>query len=69
MNIVFLSIAIQEKGRGDDYRAFLDWAERDTMTRYQLRGYGATPGEAADDAWAKYNEDRDFYIEHWEEWK
>lgn len=65
--IKFLSITIQEKGT-DDYRAFLDWANKSTMTRYQLRGYGATPHAAAEDAWKKYNEDRDFYIEHEEPW-
>lgn len=68
-NIVFLNITIQEKGINEDYRAFLDWADRDTMTRFQLRGYGSTPGQAADDAWKKFNEDRDFYIEDSWEWK
>ena len=61
--IHFLHITIQEKGAGNDYRSFLDWADGDTMTVYQLRGYGCTPGEAADDAWKKYTEDKDFYIE------
>ena len=70
MNIVFLSITIQEKGRGDDYRAFLDWADRDTMTVYQIRGYGDTPGKAADDAYANYeSEDRDFHVTDFWEWK
>jgi hypothetical protein len=33
------------------------------MTVYQIRGYGDTPGKAADDAYAKYEEDREFYAE------
>jgi hypothetical protein len=66
--IHFLNITVQCKG-GDDFRAFLDWADSDTMTAYQLRGYGDTPGKAADDAWTKYNEDRDSYTEGSWEWK
>ena len=66
--IHFLNITIQSKGV-DDFRSFLDWADSDTMTRYQLRGYGDTPGKSADDAWTKYHEDRDSYISHEEEWK
>lgn len=64
----FLCITIQQKS-GDDWRAFLDWASSKTMLRYQLRGYGSTPGEAADDAWAKYNDDRDFYVEDTRPWQ
>lgn len=67
--IHFLNITIQEKGKGDDYRAFLDWADDETMTVYQIRGYGDTPGKAADDAYARYEEDREWYVtDHWE-WK
>lgn len=66
--IHFLKITIQHKG-DNDFRAFLDWADGDTMTVYQLRGYGDTPGKAADDAWTRYNEDRDFYVEDEWEWK
>jgi hypothetical protein len=66
--ILFLNITIQCKG-GDDFRAFLDWADTDTVTRYQLRGYGDTPGKAADDAWTRYRGDRNSYISHEEYWK
>ena len=65
--IHFLKITVQEKGKGDDYRAFLDYADPDTMMCYQIRGYGSTPGQAADDAYAKYEEDRSFYVE--DSWK
>lgn len=61
--IHFLNITLQAKSEVDDWRAFLDWADKETMTVYQLRGYGNTPGAAADDAWRKYKEDRDAYIE------
>jgi hypothetical protein len=66
--IHFLNINIQCKG-GDDFRAFLDWADDESMTLYELRGYGNTPGKAADDAWTRYNEDRNAYIAYEEEWK
>ncbi len=65
--IHFLKITIQEKGAGEDYRAFLDWADSEENMVYQIRGYGDTPGKAADDAYAKYIEDKDFYIaDFWE---
>ena len=68
--IHFMSITIHEKGKGDDYRAFLNFADRETMMVYEIRGYGNTPGAAADDAYAHYeSEDRyDFVTDRWE-WK
>ena len=66
--IRFLNITIQCKSVGD-WRAFLDWADSDIMMRYQIRGYGITPGTAADDAWAKFNDDREFFTDSIEEWK
>jgi hypothetical protein len=66
--IHFLKITIQQKST-DDWRAFLDWADSDTMTVFQLRGYGASPGAAADDAWCRYSEDRDYYIEDYWSWE
>jgi hypothetical protein len=66
--IHFLGITIQCKGK-DDFRAFLDWADSDTMTQYQLRGYGDTPGKAADNAWSRYQEDRDSHIAGSEPWQ
>ena len=66
--IHFLKMTIHAKG-SYDFRAFLDWADDKSMTAYQLRGYGETPGKAADDAWKKYNKDRDFYITETWNWK
>jgi hypothetical protein len=65
--IHFQRIIIQEKGKGEDYRAFLDWGDSTIMMCYQIRGYGSTPGQAANDAYAKYEEDRERYTE--DEWK
>jgi hypothetical protein len=57
--IHFLHVTIQEKGKGEDYRSFLNFADSDTMTVYEIRGYGVTPGKSADDAYARYeSEDR-----------
>ena len=49
----FLGITINEKSK-EDYRAFLKWGDSETMLRYQIRGYGDTPGKAADDAYVKW---------------
>lgn len=65
--IHFLNITLQQKSK-NDWRAFLDWGDSETMTRYQLRGYGDTPGEAADDAYYKFEKNRDEYIEDSFEW-
>lgn len=67
--IHFLQITLQAKSINEDWRAFLDWADSDTMQVYQLRGYGSTPSEAANDAWTKYNECRDLFITDSWEWK
>jgi hypothetical protein len=68
--IHFMSITIHEKGKGDDYRAFLNFADRETMTAYEIRGYGNTPGAAADDAYARYDsEDRYYHVTDEWEWE
>ena len=68
--IYFMSIEIQEKGKGEDYRAFLHFANRETMMAYEIRGYGDTPGKAADDAYARYeSEDRYDHVTNEWEWK
>lgn len=66
--IHFINITIQSKTT-DDFRSFLLWADSETMMKYELRGYGSTPGSAADNAYARFNsEDRDMYTTHEEEW-
>lgn len=67
--IHFLKITLQAKDIAGDWRAFLDWADSETMKAYQLRGYGSTPSSAADDAWTKYNENRNEYVGDEWEWK
>jgi len=64
----FLCITINEKGQ-EDYRAFLEWGDSETMLRYQIRGYGGTPGKAADDAYAKWLEDPEVHAEYSEVWE
>jgi hypothetical protein len=69
--IHFLNITIQNKG-GDDFRAFLEWgskADSETMCLYEIRGYGDTPSKAADDAYAKYMEDREYYSNYQGVWE
>ena len=67
--IHFCSITVHEKSKGEDYRAFLLWADSELMIQYEIRGYGDTPGRAADDAYAKYEEGREFYTSAQWEWK
>ena len=66
--IHFLNITIQCKA-ADDWRSFLDWADSSNMLRYQLRGYGETPGTAADSAWNRFNEDRNLFSDIEGDWK
>jgi hypothetical protein len=68
--IHFLTITIQEKGGGPgDYRAFLNFGDDEEKTVCQIRGYGDTPGKAADDAYRRFQEDPWFYYEDEWEWK
>jgi hypothetical protein len=68
--IHFLTIKINEKGQGEDYRAFLTFADSDTMMAYEIRGYGNTPGSAADDAYTRYaGPDRETFISDQWDWK
>ena len=64
----FLKIVVQLKGapQDADWRAFLQWVDRNTMTVHEMRGYGKTPGNAADDAYARFNDpetDPEYYTE------
>ena len=67
--IHFLKITVQEKSRDEDYRAFLDWGDDQEMMVYQIRGYGDTPGKAADDAYRKFQEDPELHVQGGWEWK
>lgn len=42
---------------------------KDRLEFSKLRGYGDTPGKAADDAYARYLEDKEFYISDSWDWK
>ena len=58
--IRFLALNVQEKfgghhdGATPDYRAFLYYSENDV--EQEIRGYGANPALAAQDAWDRYIE-------------
>ena len=43
----------------DDWRAHLVWT--DGRKNYEIRGYGDSPGKAADDAYRRFLEDREFH--------
>ena len=66
----FLQIVVNCKSIPDnDWRSFLQWANRDEMMVYEIRGYGSSPGEASEDAYKKFNDDPEFYAEDQWEWK
>mgnify|MGYP006908381114 CR=1 FL=1 len=50
---MLLNITVQEKSRGEDYRAFAHVVD-ESGDQWELRGYGPSPGEAADDAFRAY---------------
>lgn len=49
-----IEIRVWEKSPGD-WRSQLEW-EDEYFMRYGIRGYGDTPGKAADNAFAKWQE-------------
>ena len=69
-DVSFLKMVIEEKCC-NDWRAFLSFYSRETNVVYGLRGYGSTPGEAADYAWKKFNDEdlRWFGIDSYEKWE
>jgi hypothetical protein len=69
-DVSFLQIKIQEKC-ANDWRSFLSFYSKETDVIYRLRGYGSTPGEAADDAWEKFNDEelRWNEIDSYERWE
>jgi len=63
----FVQVIVQEKGHyNNDFRAFLT-CQHET-TKYIIRGYGKTVGQAADDAFTKMqDEDWDMFVtDSWE---
>ena len=63
----FGNITVQCKDL-DDWRAFLSWIDTERNMIYDIRGYGTTPGAAADDAYSKYCEDRELYTDSGTVW-
>ena len=66
----FLQIVVRAKSEIDnDWRAFLQWADRDEMMVYEIRGYGDSAGAAVIDAQKKFAEDPlENATDYWE-WK
>jgi hypothetical protein len=52
----FYQIIIQSKYDIEDFRAFCHCVDTDGI-KWELRGYGNTAGEAAEDAWNCYKDD------------
>jgi hypothetical protein len=69
-DVSFLEMIIEEKCC-NDWRAFLSFYSTETNVVYRLRGYGSTPGEAADDAWKTFNDEdlRWFGIDSYKKWE
>jgi hypothetical protein len=60
MSSILLQIVIQEKG-SDDYRSFAI-VKHPNGDRWELRGYGSTPGKAADHVYDRFEQEP----EQWE---
>lgn len=58
--MTFQDIVIQSKDDKEDFRAFLHCKDSDGSS-WEIRGYGSTAGQAADDAWERYQTGED----HW----
>lgn len=69
-DVSFLQMKIQEKS-SNDWRSFLSFYSKETDVIYGLRGYGSTPGEAADDAWKTFCDEelRWMEIDSYEKWE
>lgn len=52
----------------NDWRSFLQWADKDAMMVYEIRGYGSSPCESLTDAHNKFLEDPTFYQTDCWEW-
>jgi hypothetical protein len=54
----FLDIRVEAKSEIDnDWRAFLRFVDYEEKLILGIRGYGKTPGEAADDVWKHYQDE------------
>ena len=69
-DVSFVQMIVQEKC-SNDWRSFLSFYSKETDVIYRLRGYGSTPGEAADNAWETFNDEylRWVEIDSYERWK
>lgn len=65
----FIKITVQEKSKNEDYRAFLEWADKSEMQLYEIRGYGSTPVTACNCAWERFNEDHWYYSDPLGAWE
>ena len=57
----FQNISIQSKDDDEDWRSFVHCTDV-YGNRWELRGYGETAGEAADDGWKNYLDKDDWDI-------
>lgn len=63
-NRIFLQIVVTCKSiPDDDWRSFLQYAGREEMKVYEIRGYGSSPEDAASDAWRRFQE----FPEDWQD--
>ena len=70
-NLRFIEIVVRAKSEVDnDWRSYIRFGSKETMEVFEVRGYGSSPGEAAEDAWKTYNDPDlrffEFSVEPWE---
>lgn len=59
----FVNITVQSKDDKEDFRAFAHVIDSDGDW-WELRGYGKTAGEAAQNAWDRYKEGEENWAEY-----
>lgn len=67
----FIEIIVRAKSEVDnDWRSYIRFGSKETMEVFEVRGYGSSPGEAAENAWERYNDPElrffEFSVEPWE---
>lgn len=64
---IFLQIIVTCKSiPNNDWRSFIQYAIREEMMVYEIRGYGSDPAAAATDAWTKFQSCPEKWDDKWE---
>lgn len=70
-DLKFIEIVVRAKSEADnDWRSYIRFGSKETMQVFEVRGYGSSPGRAAENAWKRYKDPElrffEFSVEPWE---